>query len=354
MFPPLFHRIGRNFEIVAHPAPRVPRWVEFAQLLLSLRWPRSSWYREWRRRMEKTPAAYRRLTLACERALGAVEVPYDAIMYFGAFQSPARRIDKPLYLFTDSCRWLSSRNPHDTVSHFRDESERQEWLHMEGQLYRDAERLFVGSEFVRRGMIEGYAVPPEKIVTCGFGGGDDFGQPYVKTFDGRSILYIGKGDFERKGGPILLEAFRLVRREIPGATLHVVGQDRLPSGDGVISHGFIADRRRLVDLMRRAHVFALPSLVDRNPMSVLDAMAAATPCVTSDYGAMPELLANAGLVAPCGDVRATAGCLIQLLQDRDLAHTMGEAGHRRYLEVYNWDAVWERIASSIDLPRGSA
>ena len=354
MFPPIFERINKQFEVVARPVAVIPRWVETWHLLTSVRWPKSSWYREWRRRLEKTPGAFRMRTLAAERALGAVHSPYDAIMFFGAMQAPARRLDKPLYLFADSCRWLSSQNPYDTASHFTSSADRAAWLRMEGDLYQHARRIFVGSEFVRRAMIEGYGLDPAKVVSSGFGGGDDFGEPYDKVFDGRTILYIGKGDFERKGGRVLLEAFRLLRRELPDATLHIVGQDSLASGDGVVSHGFISDRGRLIDLMRQAHVFTLPSLVDRNPMSVLDAMAAATPCVTSDYGAIPELVGDAGLIAPCNDVGATANCLKELLRAPDKARAMGRAGYRRHRETYNWDSVWSRIVTHIDLPTGLA
>ena len=349
MFPPIFERINSHFEVVARPVAVIPRWVETWHLLTSVRWPKSSWYREWRRRLEKTPGAFRMRTRAAERALGAVQSPYDAIMYFGAMQAPARRLDKPLYLFADSCRWLSSQNAYDTASHFANSRDREAWLRMEGDLYRHAERIFVGSEFVRRAMLEGYGLDPGKVISSGFGGGDDFGEPYEKVFDGRSILYIGKGDFERKGGRVLLEAFRLLRRELPDATLHIVGQDSLASGDGIVSHGFIGDRRRLIELMRQAHVFTLPSLVDRNPMSVLDAMAAATPCVTSDYGAIPELVGDAGLIAPCNDVELTARCLAEILRDSDRARAMGRAGYRRYRDVYNWESVWSRISSEIEL-----
>ena len=71
-----------------------------------------------------------------------------------------------------------------------------------------------------------------------------------------------------------MQAFEHVRREIPDAQLHVVGQDRLPHAEGVVNHGFVRDRARILGLMRAAHVFALPSLVDRNPISLLEAMAA--------------------------------------------------------------------------------
>jgi len=43
---------------------------------------------------------------------------------------------------------------------------------------------------------------------------EDFNQAY----DGKTILFVGN-DFERKGGTVLLEAFRTVKKEIKGARL---------------------------------------------------------------------------------------------------------------------------------------
>jgi glycosyltransferase involved in cell wall biosynthesis len=99
----------------------------------------------------------------------------------------------------------------------------------------------------------------------------------------------------------------------------------------------------LVALMRSAHVFALPSLVDRNPISILEAMAAATPCIASDYGAMPGMVGDAGIITPCNDADALAVALLKLLLDKNLARTLGERGRRRFKEIYNWDSVWQVI-----------
>src|SRR5262249_32945394 len=154
---------------------------------------------------------------------------------------------------------------------------------------------------VKQALVKYYGIAPEKIVPIGFGAGIGFGEAYEKTFDGRTILYIGKGDFEKKGGLVLLKAFEQVRREIPDATLHVVGQDTLRAIPGLINHGFTKDRQKIVDLMRSAHVFTLPSLVDRFGIVLVEAMAASTPCVSSDYGALPEVVGDAGLIVPCDD-----------------------------------------------------
>ncbi len=347
MFPPLMARLKEEFDIVASPSFTESPWLGAWYRLLSIRWPRHAWYRKWRYYMEKTGPAFTVKTRKAAALLEPLQGQYDVILFFGAMFSPGMAIDKPMFLFTDSCRWLSSRNVHDSISHFANARHEAEWLALEGELYRKALRVFVGSDFVRDALVDHYKVAPERAVTSGFGAGTGFGDPYEKQFDGRTILYIGKGDFEKKGGTLLMKAFEQVRRVVPQAELHVVGQDRLPTADGVVNHGFVRDRGKLVELMRKAHVFSLPSLVDRNPISILDAMASATPSVASDYGAMPEMVGDAGLIAPCNDVDALAAALIRILQDGELARRMGERGHRRFEETFNWESVWKIIEREI-------
>jgi glycosyltransferase involved in cell wall biosynthesis len=343
IFPPLMQRFREEFEIVALLEPRLPPWYCWWHRLASLRWPRLAWYRQWRYRLEKTPAAFRRLTRDCARQLDALEGRYDVILFFGAMHAPGGGRGKQLFVFTDSCRWLSSRNVHDDISHFHNGRDEAEWMALEGQVYREAARIFVGSDFVRDALVGQYGVARERAVTSGFGAGSAFGEPYDKVFDGETILYIGKGDFEKKGGLVLLEAFAKVRQSLPRTRLHVVGQERLPAAAGVVNHGFVRERARLVDLMRAAHVFALPSLVDRNPISLLEAMAAATPCVASDYGAMPGMVGDAGIIARCNDADALAAALLKLLTNKDFARALGERGRRRFQERYNWNSVWQVI-----------
>ncbi|MEO6712644.1 MAG: glycosyltransferase family 4 protein [Mycobacteriales bacterium] len=346
MFPPLMERFREEFDIVAAPVVRLPALYLLWYRLISIRWPRNAWYRTWRYHVEKTPAVFRRLTRLSARALAPLEGQYDVILFLGAMFSPGVK-GKTIFVFTDSCRWHSSRNIHDEVSHFHSARDEVEWLDLEGEVYRSAARVFSGSEFVSKALVEHYGVEPAKAVVSGFGAGLGFGQPYEKSFDGKTILYIGKGDFEKKGGTLLMQAFETVRKTLPEAELHVVGQENLRGAPGVVDHGFVRDRKQLVELMRSAHVFALPSLVDRNPISVLEAMATSTPCITSDYGAMPELVEDAGLVTACNDVDGLSRALLTLLRDPQLARAMGNRGRLRFEQTYNWDSIWKVIETEM-------
>lgn len=344
----LNRRFQQEYEVTSLVAPTYPALLKWAFLLISFRLPKIRWYRRWKHLIEKTPFSFRVMTRRNRRYLMRHSAPYDLILYLGAMSAPGQPLDKPLFVFTDSCRWLSSSNPDDEISHFRSERERKEWLALEGAHYRSARRIFVGSEFVKKALVDVYQVPPSRVVVIGFGAGEAFGERCVKSFDGRTILYIGKGDFERKGGLILLSAFERVRRRIPDAVLHIVGQDDLKSPPGVVSHGLLRDRDRLLALMRSAHVLTLPSLVDRFGIALVEAMACSTPCVASDYGAMPEIVGDAGIIVPRGEVQPLADALEYVLLNPEAARQMGQIGRQRYETRYNWDTIWQVVRSEIE------
>ena len=322
------------------------RMKELFFLLISIRWPKSKWRRQWRYYVEKTPYAFRQTTLSAIRHLNALTGQYDFIITFGATHGLGQ-INVPYVVFADFCRRLSSRNQYDEISHFRNSREESDWLALEGDVYRGAAHVFTGSDYVRGAMIAHYNVTPNRVSAIGFGAGLAFGERYEKIFDGRTILYVGKGDFEKKGGLVLLDAFKLVREKLPDARLHIVGQNTIPSSDGVVNEGIITDRQHLVSLMRSAHVLTLPSLTDRFGVVLVEAMATSTPCVSSDYGAMPEVVGEAGLVVPCNDAPALANALLTLLTDKALSIKMGAVGRNRFETRYNWSTIWNTVSRTI-------
>lgn len=348
MLPPLMGRFRQFFGEVHFAEPKYPTAYKWFYLFWSVRPGKLAWYRNWKRYMESSPSSFRVWTRACARSLDALHGKFDVILHLGAQNSPGWKPDKPVFIFTDSCRRLSSLNQHDESCAFRHAQEEREWFSLEGDVYRNARRIFVGSQFVKDALVGFYGVPDHRVVVTGFGAGAAFGELVTKQFDGKTILYIGKGDFEKKGGVVLLEAFRKVREEIPDAVLHVVGQHALPMQvEGVVNEGFITDRTKLIALMRAAHVFTLPSLVDRFGIALVEAMATSTPCVTSSYGAMPEVVGDAGLVVPSNDADALAAALIRLLRNEAESREMGLRGRVRFERKYNWDTIWELISSEI-------
>src|SRR6185503_3548104 len=72
---------------------------------------------------------------------------------------------------------------------------------------------------------------------------------------------------------------------------------------------------------------------------LVEAMAACIPVIGSTCGAIPEVIADAGLVFPEGDVPALAEALRRMLSDVELRERYAILGRTRVEENYSWDVV---------------
>ena len=164
-----------------------------------------------------------------------------------------------------------------------------------------------------------------------------------------STLFVGR-EFDRKGGPILLEAFRQLRQRRPRARLLVAGPPmRLNLPEGAIQLGPVR-YDKLADLFSRSTVFALPTLREPFGIAFLDAMACGLPCVGTRTEAVPEIIEDgrSGLLVPTADSVSLARALERLLADAPLARAMGERGRQRVLAQFTWARTARRLSELLE------
>ena len=210
------------------------------------------------------------------------------------------------------------------------------------------------SDWLRRSFVDDFGQAPEKVITVGAGANlASLPQAPERSFESPRILFVGK-QWERKGGPQLLEAFRLVRAERPDAELWVVGPEQSPAEEpgvrflGRVYRGSVDGERRLDELYRGATVFAMPSVYEPFGVVFLEAMAYRLRVSGATAARCPRSSTTAprGYVVPARDVERLAQRLLDLA-DPDRARAFGEAGHRRFLERYTWDAVAARMLDAV-------
>ncbi len=179
--------------------------------------------------------------------------------------------------------------------------------------------------------------------------------PTVARVPGR-VVTTASADVPLKGLVPLIEAIAKVRTERP-AELVVVGAakrggpvldlvERYSLGDAVRFTGRISDEE-LVQHLRSAELAVVPSLFEGFSLPAIEAMACATPVVTTTGGALPEVVGPHGhaalLVAP-GDPQAMADAIGRALDDPNLRARMGAAGRDRVVQRYTWQAAARRTA----------
>jgi len=197
--------------------------------------------------------------------------------------------------------------------------------------------------------------------------------------DSLRILYVGRISPE-KGVHVLLEAFKVVAADFPAASLELVGgvgsmpeeflvslsddplvmglkifygrdyladlKSRIPDDLAVriTFHGNVA-HQELLEHYGRASVFAIPSLSDAFPLTVVEAMAAGLTVVGSAVGGIPEAVVDGttGLLVKPNSPEALAAALDRILGDRSMRCRMGSAARDRALELFSWGAITNQV-----------
>ncbi len=346
----LFTALERREALLGAVSAALPGAIETAAKLTSFAPRRHHWVERYEYSPLRRAARSRIASHRVSRLAGGD--PYTTLQ-IGAWYTIA---DGPLLRasFHDANLALFSRQG----SFIEDPSARhiQREFDAERRLFDRLDVIFTRSEWLRRSFIEDFEQAPEKVVNTLSGAN-------VKSLPSRiperplsplRILFVGY-DFERKGGPILLEAFSMLRQTHPDAELWIVGPEPGDPAPGVHWHGTI-DRRaedgdRLMDsLHREATALVMTSRFEPFGNALLEAMAYGLPCVGSEVCAMPEIIdaGHSGLLVPYGDATALAEALRSLASDPDRARAMGQEGFRRLHEQFTWDVVTGRIVAEIE------
>jgi glycosyltransferase involved in cell wall biosynthesis len=296
--------------------------------------------KDWQWFYRRTDLAFRRMSSNARRYWKAQSENFDVVLQSGVLfhGAPDRAKRKqPFLLHLDHTYALSKHAP--SVPSLRSACPASaEWEEMERRTYHDADWIFTMSECVRDSLIQSYAVPAERITVVG--GGPNFPElplecpvpPIAPT-----VLFVGK-DFSRKGGPVLLEAFRRVRAELPQAQLLVVGPRTLGAEPGIVHYGTLS-HAEMADVYRQAQVFVLPSWREPFGIAFIEAMAFGLPCVGTRIEAIPEIIdeGRTGFLIPPGDANELAVALLNLLQNPKRSAEMGAAGFAKVKAKLNWE-----------------
>ena len=233
-----------------------------------------------------------------------------------------------------------------------------------------SDHIITVSEASKRGIVEEFQVDPEKVTVTALGvRTEEFrydpltpvpsprlgrGEPY--------LLFVGTRD-KRKNVPLLIRAFARIEHEIPHR-LVIAGRPALKQDedkrqarelgltDRVTCLDFVPESD-LPALYAGADAFVYPSVYEGFGLPPLEAMAAGTPVIVSDGGALPEVVGTAGEIVPFSEddsrartrddefEKALADRILQVLEDETRQETMRAAGLERVKE-FTWQGCAEK------------
>ena len=173
--------------------------------------------------------------------------------------------------------------------------------------------------------------------------------------DRKKVIFTCRQLIPRKGIRFLIKAMPFVLEKHPNVKLLVAGDgmerpslekliDGLMLNENVILLGWIQNDA-LPDYYNAADISVIPSLEEGFGIPAAEAMGCELPVVSTDAGGLVEVVKDgiSGLIVPKADEKALAEAIIKLLDNPDMALTMGKAGREVVEKKFTWDKTAENF-----------
>jgi len=192
----------------------------------------------------------------------------------------------------------------------------------------------------------------------------------------KRVLHIGRLSPE-KGVHVLVDAFNLIVRQVPDATLTIVGPEWVaprtdyadlclskevmdclapffegsyleqikkrvgPEAAGKVHFAGLVSHSDVNTWYANADVYVAPGYYESFGMSIIEAMAAGLPVVACRGGSVPEVVSDGetGLVVDVGDPSAIAEAVVKLFSDPALCDSISDTAHENVRQKYSWDTI---------------
>lgn len=205
------------------------------------------------------------------------------------------------------------------------------------------------SEFTKQRLVNNLKIDPKKIVLVTNGVDTSKFAGANKKIWGR-IIYVGR-IVPHKRVELLVDAFAEVKKKIPQAELHIVGsglciqsvKNKAKNVEDCFIHGFLPEKQ-MIELVKTAWLFVLPSEREGSGISSMEAMAAGVPFVTLDY---PNNAAKELCQLDCGILvkpteKAIASAIIQLFNDASRWQKLSSCA-LDIAKKHEWDTITNQM-----------
>ncbi len=226
------------------------------------------------------------------------------------------------------------------------------FIHMQKTVARTLPHIITVSSCARKDISRDFRIPLEKFSIIPNGINTDLFYPIPEIQREKNrIIVTNSADTPLKGLFFLLQSIAEISktRDIKlivvgtpkknGQVIHLIknlGIGRLVKFTGRISH------EEFVRQYARASVAVVPSIYEGFGLPAGEAMACATPLISTTGGALPEVVGDAGILVPPADPAALTRAILQVLDHPEFAQTLGKAGYRRVQNHLTWKAAAQK------------
>ena len=217
----------------------------------------------------------------------------------------------------------------------------------QNKYYQQCKGIFTMGRWLAEDMVNRCKIDQTKVHPVGGGINLDKRLIDISKKKGNKILFVGR-DFKRKGGYIVVEAFKELKKRRKDVELYVAGPMVNPYHEYIDGYHFMGDcdYKRTAELFNLCDIYCMPSYFEAYGLVFVEALTFGLPVIARNAYEMPYLIQNGhtGLLLQKDDVKELSEMMDSLLSDADIKKNVIERQHD-YLIDYSWDKVAERIYS---------
>jgi glycosyltransferase involved in cell wall biosynthesis len=275
---------------------------------------------------------------------------YNACLMYGTTFHPT--VNVPMYCYFDATAAQIAQAGGWSYGS-RTAAQNQKVIDYQKHVFDDCTAIFPRTEYAASSVHNDYGVPRNNISVAGAGSNHNATPLPHGSYATRNILFIG-AEFERKGGPLILDAFKIVRHSMPDATLTIIGANPDIKEPGVDVVGRIykdaeGGLNRILEYYSRASVFCIMSELEPFGIVIIEAQNSCVPCIVPAKFAFTETVQHGvtGMHVADETPESLSKIMLELLADPEKLETMGKAGHEFVQNEWTWDKAAERIEKRI-------
>ena len=228
------------------------------------------------------------------------------------------------------------------------------FLAMQARVARSLDNIITVSGASKLDIVADFGVDPNRVTVMHNGVDAELFKPRLDIARKPSqIMATASADTPTKGLQILLRAAAGLVARYPDLSLLLVGKPR-PGGETEKLMGELGltarirwvsevDHAEIVALYAESTLAVVPSLYEGFGLPAVEAMACGIPLVSSDGGALAEVVADGGRLVPAGDVAALGQALDDLLQNETERLALGARARARVEACFSWDVCAQRL-----------
>ena len=218
-------------------------------------------------------------------------------------------------------------------------------LRSQEAVLRGAHACLAVSAWTARSLVADHGIHPSKVKVVGAGRNLCVTAPPDRDWSTPRFLFAANS-WSRKNGDRVVEAFRRLLSEAPGAELHLAGQHPAVDVEGVHGHGPLsftvpAERERLEQLFRQATCLVMPSWIEPFGIVYVEAAQAGIPSIATSVGGTGTSVGPGGVLVDPADGDGLLDAMRRLSRP-EVARQLGDRARAR-AALFTWRACAERV-----------